>query len=121
MTAIAAAHQAPTFAGRIHEYKRQLLNVLDLIRVDQAIADGAAVLPSPRVCIFAGKAAPTYFIGKRVNFASYGQALDRAAAAYVDRERWLRMAIRNTARAGSFSSDRAIREYASDIWNITAR
>jgi len=263
---------------RIHEYKRQLLNALDLIRVYQGIVDGVITLPAPRVCIFAGKAAPGYYIAKRIihlinaiaetvnrdprvgdqlkvvflpdyrvslaeviipaadlseqistagteasgtgnmkmaingavtigtldganveirdavgddaifmcgltidevrahhrhgydprgivdrdaalqrvlgaldsgvltprsqgafhpirerlfgcndeyfvfaDFASYGQARDRAGAAYADRERWLRMAIRNTARTGPFSSDRTIREYASEIWKLTAR
>jgi glycogen phosphorylase len=263
---------------RIHEYKRQLLNALDVIRTYQAIVDRGVTLPAPRVCIFAGKAAPGYHVAKRIihlinaiaetvnhdrrvgdqlkvvflpdyrvslaeqiipaadlseqistagteasgtgnmkmaingavtigtldganveirdavgddaiflcgltieeirtqrrcgydplgiagrdpalrrvleaidsgaftprmrdafhtirdrlfghgdeyfvvaDFASYGRARDSAVMAYADRERWLRMAIRNTARTGQFSSDRTIREYAADIWNLTAR
>jgi len=49
---------------------------------------------------------------------SYIQTQERVDAAYKDRERWDRMAILNVARAGKFSSDRTIREYASEIWRV---
>lgn len=37
---------------------------------------------------------------------------------YRDEETWDRMALMNVARAGKFSSDRTIAEYARDIWKI---
>jgi starch phosphorylase len=48
----------------------------------------------------------------------YIQTQERVDAAYRDREVWDRMAILNVARAGKFSSDRAIKEYASEIWQV---
>jgi len=50
------------------------------------------------------------------DYKSYIECQDRVGAAYQDRDRWTRMSILNVARMGKFSSDRAIREYCSDIW-----
>jgi starch phosphorylase len=52
------------------------------------------------------------------DFRSYIEAQRRAASAYRDRERWLRMSIRNTAASGRFSTDRTIRQYSEDIWGL---
>jgi glycogen phosphorylase len=52
------------------------------------------------------------------DFRSYVEAQERAAAAYRDREHWLRMSILNTAHSGHFSSDRTIAEYNRDIWHL---
>jgi len=52
------------------------------------------------------------------DFSAYVATQDRAAAAWLDRDAWTRMSIRNVARSGKFSSDRAIREYARDIWHV---
>jgi len=38
--------------------------------------------------------------------------------AWHDGERWAGMSILNVARTGTFSSDRAIREYCRDIWRV---
>ncbi|MFO1050095.1 MAG: glycogen/starch/alpha-glucan phosphorylase [Geminicoccaceae bacterium] len=45
---------------RIHEYKRQLLNILEAVATYADMIDGAGKYDVPRVKIFAGKAAPSY-------------------------------------------------------------
>jgi starch phosphorylase len=52
------------------------------------------------------------------DFQSYKQAQAHIDTAYKDTRRWARMAIHNTASSGKFSSDRTIRQYADEIWNM---
>jgi starch phosphorylase len=54
------------------------------------------------------------------DFRSYADCQARVDAAYRNQSDWARMAILNTARMGKFSSDRTIREYAEQIWNLPA-
>ena len=51
---------------RIHEYKRQLLNVLHAIHLYDRIKRGDTADWTPRCILFGGKAAPGYFIAKRI-------------------------------------------------------
>jgi starch phosphorylase len=53
------------------------------------------------------------------DFAAYLAVHEEVEKAYLDAERWTRMAILNVARSGKFSSDRTIREYADEIWHVT--
>ncbi len=52
------------------------------------------------------------------DYASYVACQERVDAAFLDRTRWERMSILNVARAGRFSSDRSIREYAEKVWKV---
>jgi starch phosphorylase len=52
-------------AKRIHEYKRQLLNAMHMIRLYLRIADHGEIPDSPRVFLVAGKAAPGYWEAKQ--------------------------------------------------------
>ncbi len=50
---------------------------------------------------------------------SYIEAQDRVDATYRNAKKWNTMSLINIARSGRFSSDRAILEYAKDIWHIS--
>jgi len=47
---------------------------------------------------------------------AYDEAQARLGRLYMNADAWARMAIRNVASSGKFSSDRTIAEYARDIW-----
>lgn len=51
------------------------------------------------------------------DYQAYVDCQDRVGTLFQDADSWARMSILNTARMGSFSSDRAIREYCTEIWN----
>ncbi|MEH1873277.1 glycogen/starch/alpha-glucan phosphorylase [Nostoc sp.] len=52
------------------------------------------------------------------DYQSYIECQEKVSQAYNERENWIRMSILNAVRMGYFSADRAIREYAQDIWHI---
>jgi starch phosphorylase len=56
-----------------------------------------------------------------VDFDAYAAAQRRVAERWHDKRAWWRSSVLNTANVGWFSSDRTIREYAADIWNVTPR
>jgi len=48
----------------------------------------------------------------------YIETQDKVDKAYRDTKKWNRMSLYNIARSGYFSSDRAVLEYANDIWHV---
>jgi starch phosphorylase len=52
------------------------------------------------------------------DFESYRAAHERAGRAYLEPEEWWRKAILNVARSGGFSSDRTVRRYGAEIWDL---
>jgi starch phosphorylase len=59
-----------------------------------------------------------YFL--MADLSSYIQASHRAEQDFIEPATWASKAILNVARTGFFSSDRTVREYARDIWDIHA-
>ena len=54
------------------------------------------------------------------DYESYVAAQSRVDAVYRDADDWTARAIANVAAMGAFSSDRAVGEYASKVWNVGA-
>ncbi|KAL2620148.1 hypothetical protein R1flu_000353 [Riccia fluitans] len=63
-----------------------------------------------------GQGGDFYLLGN--DFQEYLEAQAAVDAAFVDRPRWTQMSIMSTAGSGKFSSDRTIKEYAEQIWDI---
>lgn len=52
------------------------------------------------------------------DYQAYVDCQDRVSKAYLDQESWTKMSILNALRMAKFSSDRTIREYCEQIWNV---
>ena len=52
------------------------------------------------------------------DYGAYVDQQDEVARTWCDRARWTRMSILNVSRISRFSSDRAVRTYAEDIWRV---
>jgi len=63
-----------------------------------------------------GAMADSYFVLK--DFGSYSMANRRMMDDYQNRDKWLKMAVTNTAKSGYFSSDRTVKQYNDTIWHI---
>lgn len=51
------------------------------------------------------------------DYADFRRAQFKMREAFLDKEKWNRMMLMNTAMSGRFAADRAINEYADNIWN----
>ncbi|MEB3174779.1 MAG: glycogen/starch/alpha-glucan phosphorylase [Cyanobacteriota bacterium] len=52
------------------------------------------------------------------DYQAYVDCQDLVGQTYQNREQWTKMSILNSARMGKFSSDRTIREYCREIWDV---
>jgi glycogen phosphorylase len=52
------------------------------------------------------------------DYQSYIDCQDGVSRSFLDQQNWSKMSILNTARMGRFSSDRSIRDYCKDIWDV---
>ncbi|WOO88564.1 glycogen/starch/alpha-glucan phosphorylase [Mollicutes bacterium LVI A0078] len=53
-----------------------------------------------------------------IDLEEYIEIKERMFADYTDRDKWLKMSLVNIAKAGYFSSDRTIDDYAREVWKL---
>ncbi|MBD5131097.1 MAG: glycogen/starch/alpha-glucan phosphorylase [Clostridiales bacterium] len=101
-------------SSNIYAHNDQIKRVVDRLRVGfdgesfSDIADylilGSYQVADPYMCL--------------LDFDDYLSAADKMGKAYADTAKWNKMAFVNIAKAGIFSSDRSINDYAKNIWAL---
>ncbi len=101
-------------ASHLYSEDRQIRRVVDALRTGffgQSFSDIADYL-----AVGTSYVADPYMA--LLDFEDYLRASNELDEAYKDEKRWNKMALRNIAEAGTFASDRSIREYANNIWHL---
>lgn len=93
---------------------RRLASAMDAI-ASGAYSGGDAERHRPILDALLGR--DPYFV--LADFPAYAEAQKTVEAMFLDPDKWDRMALRNVAAMGRFSSDETIRGYARDIWHVS--
>lgn len=96
-----------------YESNSKLKNVIDAINDDQ-FSIGERGIFKPIIDELLNR--DYYFV--MADFQSYYDKQRELETIYKDRNLWTIKSILNTSRSGIFSSDRAIKEYAENIWQV---
>ncbi|HPY90689.1 MAG TPA: glycogen/starch/alpha-glucan phosphorylase, partial [Lentisphaeria bacterium] len=109
------AQWRPTYSPwDIYFADQEIQNVLDTIRQNAfSVLSPGVFDPIVRTLLDEGD----YYM-HLADLRDFADTQDRVAALYRDQREWSRRALLNVARAGKFSSDRTIAEYARLIWDI---
>ena len=115
LTAQQVAESAGTYNPRWHyENEPETRAALDLIFSDHFSPDEPGIFAPLRESLL--ERGDQYRV--LADLSDYARAQSEVGALYSDPEAWSRKAIINVACSGRFSSDRTIREYAEEIWNL---
>ena len=101
---------------RLYNRDQRLRRCLDALRT--GFRDGVRYDDLYQRLLFGagGSPADEYFL--LADFQAYCQAEKRMAETYRDQTAWNRMSLHNIARSGVFAADRAVAEYADNIWHV---
>ena len=101
---------------RLYNRDETLRRCLDALRV--GFRDGVSYDDLYQRLLFGAGGSPADEYLLLADFQSYCQAEERMAKTYADPELWNRMSLHNIARSGIFAADRAVAEYADNIWHV---
>ena len=111
---VAALRQTGYHPEEIYRNDPELKRVIDMIR-DGYFSKNHPHLFQPIVDSLL-KGGDPYMV--LADFRAYIQCQEEVDRQFRQPESWTRKSILNSSRMGRFSSDRAIREYAQDIWKV---
>jgi starch phosphorylase len=99
--------------SKYYEQNEELRDVIDFV-ASGALADGDTNLFRPLVDNLLGHD-PFLVLA---DYQTYLECQEKVSALWRDPKAWTRQSILNAARMGKFSSDRSIRDYCAQVWNI---
>ena len=119
-------------AEEVSRLRRDGYRPLDLYQTDPVLrravdqlsagfADGKSYAPLVQRLLIGAGGAPADEYMLLADFESYRAAHRRTLEVYKDQRQWNRMALQNIARSGVFAADRAVGEYARNIWHVPTR
>jgi starch phosphorylase len=102
----------------IYSSNRVLRHALEML-IDGSIVQGNTQIFQDlyQTLLFGDYGYPDTYMVIR-DFEAYMHTQERISEDYKNRDKWVEMAINNTAMSGFFSSDRTINEYNDKIWHL---
>lgn len=101
---------------RLYTRDERLRRCLDALRV--GFRDGVAYEDLYQRLLFGGGGSPADEYLLLADFEAYCDAERRMAETYLDTRKWNEMSLHNIARSGIFAADRAVAQYAENIWHV---
>ena len=104
---------------RLYRRDERLRRCLDALRT--GFRDGVSYDDLYQRLLFGTGGSPADEYLLLADFQAYCEAEQRMAHTYHDPIQWNRMSLHNIARSGIFTADRAVAEYADNIWHVPHR
>ncbi len=104
---------------RLYRRDERLCRCLDALRT--GFRDGVSYDDLYQRLLFGTGGSPADEYLLLADFQAYCEAEQQMAHTYHDPIQWNRMSLHNIARSGIFAADRAVAEYADNIWHVPHR